>query len=61
MTPDQADPLTTALIGTNVMFSWVEPDSRGAAIVSYNVYIQTSTTLSTGLFILSSQYCNQIA
>lgn len=39
MTPDQAEPVTSALIGTNVMFSWIEPDSRGAAIVSYNVYI----------------------
>ena len=50
--------MTTDLIGTNVVFSWIAPSSRGDAITSYNVYIESKQTLS---FILSSQYCNSIA
>ncbi len=45
MVPGQAEPVTTDLIGTNVMFNWIKPDQRGADIVSYNVYIESSNAL----------------
>ena len=71
MVPDQALPVSTELIGTNVVFSWAKPDERGDSIFSYNVYIASQPALtsspsqlfrvaSSDSFILSSQYCNQI-
>lgn len=50
MVPDVAQPVTNELIGTSVMFHWVQPDPRGAPVVAYNVYVQ----ILNGSFVLSS-------
>jgi hypothetical protein len=38
MVPDVAStPVETTLIGTNVVFNWIEPSARGTAITYYNL------------------------
>jgi hypothetical protein len=56
MAPDQPEAVTSMLVGVNVVFSWVEPDSRGADILYYHVRVQSSNEE----FVLDSTYCNEV-
>ena len=56
MVPGVPAPVTTALVGTNVVFNWVAPDERGTPILHYNLKVQTSI----GDFILDPSYCNTV-
>jgi len=37
--PDQIEPVTTSIVGSNVRISWEIPNQRGSTITSYTIYI----------------------
>jgi len=54
MVPQVPQAVTSMLVGTNVVFSWVQPDSRGSTILFYNIKVKSSA----GVFKLDEIYCN---
>ena len=56
MVPEKPEPVTTSLVGSNVVFTWSEPDDRGSIILHYNLIVQTSLLD----FVLDPAYCNTV-
>lgn len=54
MVPDVPQNVTTTLVGSNVIISWIAPDSRGSTIIYYNVQILSSS----GVYITHPNFCN---
>ena len=46
MVPDKPAPVKTEIIGTNVKFSWLEPNNNGAPITSYNLLILANDNMT---------------